>query len=96
MSTVIDDYDLHQFSFSLREPTKWADLSETGDVNVNIKELERFFGLMSNRIYSASDIENREYAIRQTLTMSGHIDMRVNADLIEFMRLDKKVDRCEM
>ena len=39
--------------------------------------------------YSESDIELKEYHIREKLLSSGHIDKRFKRDLIEFLELAK-------
>ena len=57
--------------------------------NYNINDLERFFQIKSNAKYSESDIELKEYNIREKLLSSGHIDKRFKRDLIEFLELAK-------
>jgi len=57
--------------------------------NYNIKDLERFFQINPNGKYSESDIELKEYNIREKLLASGHIDKRFKRDLIEFLELAK-------
>ena len=44
--------------------------------NYNINDLERFFQIKPNAKYSESDIELKEYNIREKLLSSGHIDKR--------------------
>jgi len=57
--------------------------------NYNINDLERFFQINPNGKYSESDIELKEYNIREKLLASGHIDKRFKRDLIEFLELAK-------
>lgn len=51
--------------------------------NYSIPDLETFFKL--KREYNGSDIERREYEIREQLLASGHIDKRLKRDLIVFL-----------
>ena len=53
--------------------------------NYNINDLERFFQISPNGKYSESDIELKEYNIREKLLASGHINKRFKRDLIEFL-----------
>ena len=53
--------------------------------NYSVYDMETFFRLNSTTKYSASDIELREYKIREQLLNSGHIDKRLKRDLIEFL-----------
>ena len=57
--------------------------------NYNINDLERFFQINPRAKYSESDIELKEYNIREKLLSSGHIDKRFKRDLIEFLELAK-------
>ena len=57
--------------------------------NYNINDLERFFQINPKSTYSESDIELKEYNIREKLLSSGHIDKRFKRDLIEFLELAK-------
>ena len=57
--------------------------------NYNINDLERFFQINPNGKCSESDIELKEYNIREKLLASGHIDKRFKRDLIEFLELAK-------
>jgi len=57
--------------------------------NYNINDLERFFQIKPNAKYSESDIELKEYNIREKLLSSGHIDKRFKRNLIEFLELAK-------
>lgn len=57
--------------------------------NYNINDLERFFQIKPNTKYSESDIELKEYNIREKLLSSGHIDKRFKRNLIEFLELAK-------
>jgi len=58
--------------------------------NYNIHDLENFFRLKSNSKYSASDIELKEYEIREQLLKSGYINKRFKRDLIEFLNIAKE------
>lgn len=51
----------------------------------SIHDLETFFRLSQENKYSISDIELREYEIREQLLSSGHIDKRLKRDLIAFL-----------
>ena len=53
--------------------------------NYTLKDLERFFQLQSNLKYTASDVEAKEYKIREQLLQSGHVNKRFKRDLIEFL-----------
>jgi hypothetical protein len=57
--------------------------------NYSMGDLETFFQLKSKKKYSASDIELKEYQIREQLLSSGHVDKRFKRDLIEFLELAK-------
>ena len=57
--------------------------------NYNIKDIEKFFRFKPGSKYTASDIELREYEIREQLLNSGHINKRFKRDLIEFLSLAK-------
>jgi len=57
--------------------------------NYSIKDIERFFQLKPRLKYTAADIEQKEYQIREQLLMSGHVDKRFKRDLIEFLTLAK-------
>ena len=58
--------------------------------NYSIKDIEQFFKLKPNSKYTASDIELKEYNIRETLLNSGHVNKRFKTNLIEFLRLAKQ------
>lgn len=58
--------------------------------NYNINDLEKFFRLKPNSKYSASDIELKEYELREQLLKSGHINKRFKRDLIEFLTIAKE------
>jgi hypothetical protein len=58
--------------------------------NYTLKDIERFFQLQPNSKYSASDVESKEYKIREQLLASGHINKRFKRDLIEFLTLAKE------
>lgn len=57
--------------------------------NYSIKDIERFFQLKPRLKYSAADIEQKEYQIREQLLASGHVDKRFKRDLLEFLTLAK-------
>jgi hypothetical protein len=62
------------------------------DLNINnysIRELETFFRLESN-VYTPSDVELKEYQIRERLLSSGHVDKKLRRDLIEFLKQAKQ------
>jgi hypothetical protein len=64
------------------------------DLNINnysVKDLENFFQLKTYKKYSISDIEYKEYEIRQILLSSGHIDKRFKSDLIHFLDKAKQI-----
>lgn len=58
--------------------------------NYTFKDIEKFFQLKSNSKYTASDIELKEYKIREQLLNSGHINKRFKRELIEFLTTAKK------
>jgi len=58
--------------------------------NYSIKDIENFFRLKPNSKYTAADIEEKEYQIREQLLGSGHINKRFKRDLIEFLTLAKQ------
>jgi len=51
----------------------------------SISDMETFFRLKTTTKYSASDIEQCEYKIREQLLSSGHINKQVKRDLIDFL-----------
>jgi len=57
--------------------------------NYTIRDIERFFKLKPNSKYTASDIELKEYNIREQLLSSGHVNKRFKRDLIEFLNQAK-------
>jgi hypothetical protein len=57
--------------------------------NYSIKDIERFFQLKPRLKYSAADIEQKEYQIREQLLSSGHINKKFKRDLIDFLELAK-------
>jgi len=64
------------------------------DLNINnysVEDLENFFQLKTYKKYSVSDIEYKEYEIRQILLSSGHIDKRFKSDLITFLDKAKQI-----
>jgi hypothetical protein len=58
--------------------------------NYSIKDIEIFFKLNPKKKYSASDIELKEYEIREQLLSSGHVNKRFKRDLIEFTTAAKE------
>jgi len=63
------------------------------DLNINnytIKDIESFFKLKKYIDYTQSDIELREYEIREQLLQSGQIDKRFKADLLDFLTTAKE------
>lgn len=58
--------------------------------NYSIKDIEKFFRLKPNYKYTESDIELKEYQLREQLLKSGHIDKTFKRDLIEFLHLAKE------
>jgi len=57
--------------------------------NYSIKDIEKFFRLKPNYKYTESDIELKEYELREQLLNSGHIDKAFKRDLIKFLNLAK-------
>lgn len=57
--------------------------------NYSIADLESFFKLKSG--YNESDIEKREYEIREQLLKSGHVNKKLKRDLIVFLENAKGV-----
>ena len=53
--------------------------------NYSISDMETFFRLNTTKKYTATDIELREYEIREQLLTSGHIDKKLKRDLIDFL-----------
>ena len=51
--------------------------------NYTINDLEKFFHLPKK--YSANDVENKEYTLREQLLNSGHVDKFFKKDLIHFL-----------
>jgi len=58
--------------------------------NYSITDIEAFFKFKPKNKYSADDVEQREYEIREQLLTSGHIDKRMKTDLIQFLTLAKQ------
>lgn len=58
--------------------------------NYSFKDIEKFFKINSKKKYTASDIEEKEYTIREQLLTSGHVDKKVKADLIDFLKNAKE------
>jgi hypothetical protein len=66
--------------------------------NYSIKEIERFFRLQPNEKYTATEIEKREYSIREQLLKSGHVSKEFKRDLIFFLEKAREwlvLVRCE-
>ena len=57
--------------------------------NYNLYDIERFFRFRVGQKYTAADIDEREYEIREQLLSSGHIDKRFKRDLIAFLTTAK-------
>jgi len=57
--------------------------------NYSIQDMKRFFRL--DKTFSESDVEKREYEIREQLLSSGHINKRLKRDLISFLTEVKKM-----
>lgn len=53
--------------------------------NYSISDMNIFFRLNPTKKYSDSDIELREYEIREQLLNSGHINKRLKSELIDFL-----------
>jgi hypothetical protein len=53
--------------------------------NYTITDIETFFKLNPKSKYSASDVELREYEIREQLLKSGNINKRMKKQLIDFL-----------
>ena len=63
------------------------------DLNINnytITDIETFFKLNPKSNYSASDVELREYEIREQLLKSGNINKRMKTDLMDFLKEAKE------
>jgi hypothetical protein len=58
--------------------------------NYNINDLEKFFRLKPHSKYTASDVELKEYEIREQLLKSGYVNKRFKRDLIEFLNIAKE------
>jgi len=66
--------------------------------NYSIKEIEKFFRLRPNEKYTATEIEKREYSIREQLLKSGHVSKEFKRDLIFFLEKAREwlvLVRCE-
>ena len=57
--------------------------------NYSLSDMEKFFRL--DKSFTASDVEMREYEIREQLLSSGHIDKRLKRDLIAFLKEVKDI-----
>jgi len=64
------------------------------DLNINnytVSDLENFFNLNhSNNIYTADDVEYKEYVIRNQLLNSRYINKKFKSDLIRFLESAKR------
>lgn len=58
--------------------------------NYSIRDLEKFFKLSNVKKYTESDIELREYELRETLLKSGTVNKRMKRDLIDFLTKAKQ------
>ena len=58
--------------------------------NYTINDIERFFKFEGNKNYTSSDVEVREYEIREQLLKSGHINKTLTRDLISFLTKAKE------
>jgi hypothetical protein len=58
--------------------------------NYNILDIEKFFGFKPKTKYTAADIEQKEYEIREQLLKSGHVNKRFKSDLINFLTKAKE------
>jgi len=58
--------------------------------NYSVRDLETFFQFTGKTKYSLSDIETREYKIREQLLSSGQVNMRYKRNLIEFLKIAKE------
>ncbi len=59
--------------------------------NYTIQELEKFFNIKSNKKYTKSDIELKEYEIREILLSSGNIDKKFTRNLVIFLEKAKNI-----
>jgi len=58
--------------------------------NYNINDIEKFLKLKPKSKYTASDVELKEYEIREQLLKSGHINKRFKTELIDFLTKAKQ------
>ena len=58
--------------------------------NYSINDIEKFFQLDPNRKYTPSDLELKEYEIREQLLSSGHINKKTKRNLIDFLTTAKQ------
>jgi len=58
--------------------------------NYSIHDLEVFFQFSPDKKYVLSDVETKEYVIREQLLSSGQVDRRFKSKLIEFLTLAKE------
>jgi hypothetical protein len=59
--------------------------------NYSIIDLEKFFKLNVIKNYTVSDIELKEYEIREQLLSSGHVDKKFKKKLIDFLTESKQL-----
>ena len=57
--------------------------------NYSIKDIEKFLHLSPKTKYTADDVEEKEYQLREQLLKSGHVNKRFKRDLIEFLEKAK-------
>jgi len=57
--------------------------------NYTVADLERFFRLKMP--YNVSDVEYKEYMIREQLLNSGHVNKKFKAELISFLEASKRL-----
>jgi hypothetical protein len=53
--------------------------------NYSVNDLESFFQMTAGKKYTAADIEQKEYEIRETLLKSGHVDKKMKTDVMTFL-----------
>lgn len=57
--------------------------------NYSIRDLENFLKLEPD-VYTPSDVELKEYEIREVLLSSGHVDKKLKRDVIQFLTQAKR------
>lgn len=58
--------------------------------NYSIKDLEAFFHLVPGKTYDASDIDEKEFALREVLMKSGNVSRKIRRELMEFLTTAKQ------